>query len=84
MESRTLRLTVPEALYRELEEQPDDVRNAALQLAVQAVRDYLRQEAGREMLLSLPEEAYTVQDSPPSNLAEEHDRYLYEDQNEPS
>lgn len=67
-----------ETLYRQWEEQSDPVRTAALQSAVQAVRDYLRQEAGRQMLMRLPEDAYAVEDSPPTNLAEEHDHYLYE------
>lgn len=79
MEAKALTLNVPESLYREWEQQPAQVRTAALQMAIQAMRDYLARQTGRVLLLQLPEEAEKSQDALPVDLADLHNDYLYED-----
>jgi hypothetical protein len=81
MNTTTLELDLPEAIYEQLEKQPPQIREAAIQLAVEAIADYVEKEAklaaGREMLLRLPEEAQQYNDTPPHDLATRHDDYLY-------
>lgn len=76
METITLALPMPEGLYLQWEQQPAQVRTTALELAIQAVRDYLMRQKGYEMLLQLPAEAEQFQDAPPADLADLHDTYL--------
>ncbi len=77
----TLELDLPEAIYQQLEKQPPQIRETAMQLAIEAIANYVEQEAklaaGREMLLRLPEEAQQYSDTPPHDLAARHDDYLY-------
>ncbi|TEU11634.1 MAG: hypothetical protein E3J21_23140 [Anaerolineales bacterium] len=81
MNTTTLELDLPEAIYQQLERQPPQIRKTAIQLAIEAIADYVEQEAklaaGREMLLRLPEEAQQYDDTPPHDLAARHDDYLY-------
>jgi len=81
MNTTTLELNLPEAVYEQLKKQPPQIRKTAIQLAIEAIADYLEQEAklaaGREMLLRLPEEAQQHNDKPPHDLAARHDDYLY-------
>jgi hypothetical protein len=81
MNTTTLKLDLPEAVYEQLEKQPPQIRKTAIQLAIEAIAEYLEQEAklvaGREMLLRLPEEAQQHSDKPPHDLAAHHDDYLY-------
>ena len=81
MNTTTLELDLPEAIYQQLERQPPQIRETAIQLAVEAIADYVEQEArlaaGRELLLRLPEEAQQYDDTPPHDLAARHDDYLY-------
>jgi hypothetical protein len=83
MEKLTVELAVPVNVYQKLEEQPPEIREAALQVAVQAISSYLEHEArlvaGREMLRRLPAEAEHFTDKPPHDLASNHDAYLYGD-----
>jgi hypothetical protein len=69
MNTTTLELNLPEAVYEQLEKQPPQIRKTAIQLAIETIADYLKQEAklaaGRELLLRLPEEAQQHDDTPP-------------------
>ena len=77
----TLELDLPEAIYQQLERQPPQIRKTAIQLAIEAIANYVEQEAklaaGRELLIRLPEEAQQYNDTPPHDLAARHDDYLY-------
>lgn len=81
MSTTTLELELPEPIYQRLEKQPPQIRKTAVRLAIEAIADYLEQEAklaaGREMLLRLSEEAQQYDDTPPHDLAARHDDYLY-------
>ena len=81
MNTITLKLDLPEPIYQRLKEQPQQIRKTAIQLAIEAIADYLQREAklaaGREMLLGLPDEARQYNDTPPHDLAARHDDYLY-------
>jgi hypothetical protein len=81
MNTTTLELDLPEAIYQQLERQPSQIRETAMQLAIEAIADYVEREAklaaGREMLLRLAEEAQQYNDKPPHDLAARHDDYLY-------
>ena len=81
MNTITLELDLPEAIYQQLEEQSQQVRKTTIQIAIEAIMDYLQREAkiasGREMLLRLPDEAKRHDDTLPHDLAARHDDYLY-------
>jgi hypothetical protein len=81
MNTSIVKLDLPETIYQLLEKQPLQVREMAIQHAVDAIASYLEQEAklaaGREMLLRLPQEAQKYADAPPSDLSSNHDDYLY-------
>lgn len=76
-----IELNVPEAVYDQLRQQPAEIRSAAIEAAIEAISDFLEQEAklaeGREMLQRLPAEAKQFEDNPPRDLASKHDDYLY-------
>ena len=81
MSTTTLELDLPEAIYQQLERQPPQIRKTAIQLAIEAIANYVEQEAklaaGLELLIRLPEEAQQYNDTPPHDLAARHDDYLY-------
>ena len=81
MSTTTLELDLPEAIYQQLERQSPQIRKTAIQLAIEAIANYVEQEAklaaGRELLIRLPEEAQQYNDTPPHDLAARHDDYLY-------
>lgn len=72
MNTITLELDLPETVYQQLEKQSQQVRKTTIQIAVEAIMDYLQRETklavGREMLLRLPDEAQQHDDIPPQNL----------------
>lgn len=81
MGQKTLELDLPEPVYQRFEKQPPQVRQVAIQLAIEAIEAYLereaRLEAGREMLRRLPEKAKKYKGTGPSDLASRHDDYIY-------
>ena len=81
MNTITLELDLPEAVYQQLEKQSQQIRKPTIQIAIEAIMDYLQREAklavGREMLLRLPDDAQRHDDTSPHDLATRHDDYLY-------
>ncbi len=81
MNTVTLKLNLPENIHQKLEQQPPQIREMAIQLAIEALTNYLEQAeklaVGREILRQLPQKAEEHPDTPPVDLAEHHDRYLY-------
>ena len=69
MNTATLELDLPEPIFQRLESQPPQIRQTAIQLAIEAIAEYLERQAklaaGREMLRQLPVEAHQYDDSPP-------------------
>jgi hypothetical protein len=82
MDVVTVQIAIPQDKYRLLAEIAKERQKSMSELSVEAILDFVEREArlrqGREMLLTMPQRATRNYDAP-SDLAREHNKYLYEE-----
>ncbi len=83
MSTIAVQLELPETVYQELQKKAEETKKPVPQIIGEAVLEYLEREAkleqGRALLRALPHQiAEMAKDlNMPSDLAENHDEYLY-------